>query len=125
MAPEAFYHPDSEAVRVRVSIDDVLVGASIRKAVLHHRFTPQDGAEARIEIYARHAAEIEAAVRRRVAQGSIERVMLREHDLRPRRRMNDIPRPRDSRPVRKSHKKVIVAVAHKMIRLIFLMRRCR
>ncbi len=83
MAPEAFYHPDSEAVRFWVSIDDVLVGASIRKAVLHHRFKPQGDAEAPIETYTRHAAEIEAAVRRRVAQGSIEPVMLREHDLRP------------------------------------------
>lgn len=81
--PEAFYHQDSEAVRFWVSIDDVLVGASIRKAVLQHGFMPKGGTEEPIEIYARHAAEIEAAVRRRVAQGSIEPVMLREHDLRP------------------------------------------
>jgi hypothetical protein len=34
-----------------------------------------------MEIYAQYADQLEAAVRRRVAQGSIEPVMLREFDL--------------------------------------------
>jgi hypothetical protein len=33
--------------------------------------------------YQAHSEEIHAAVRRRVANGSIEPVMLREHDLQP------------------------------------------
>ncbi len=81
--PAAFYHQDSEAVRFWVSIADGFVGASIRSAVLRHHFNPDGGKEEPIEIYARHAAEIGAAVERRVALGSREPVMLREPDLRP------------------------------------------
>jgi hypothetical protein len=81
--PAAFYHQDSEAVRFWVSIADGFVGASIRSAVLRYHFNPDGVREEPIEIYARHAAELGAAVQRRVASGSREPVMLREPDLRP------------------------------------------
>ncbi len=81
--PAAFYHQDSEAVRFWVSIADGFVGASVRSSVLRYRFNPDGVREEPIEIYARHAAELGAAVQRRVALGSREPVMLREPDLRP------------------------------------------
>ncbi len=83
MAPAAFYHQDSEAVRFWVPIADGFVGASIRRAVLQYHFRPKGSEEEPIATYARHAAELGAAVQRRVAQGSIEPVMLRESDLGP------------------------------------------
>jgi hypothetical protein len=81
--PAAFYHQDSEAVRFWVSVADGFVGASIRTAVLRYHFNPDGFREEPIEIYARHAAELGAAVQRRVTLGSREPVMLREPDLRP------------------------------------------
>ncbi len=83
MLPTAFYHHDSEAVRFWVPIADGFVGASIRRAVLQYRFRPPGSEEEPIETYARHAVELGAAVQRRVAQGSIEPVMLRDFDLDP------------------------------------------
>ncbi len=80
-APAAFHHTDSDAIRFWVPIADGFVGASIRRAVLRNCFRPQDSDEEPITTYARHAAELGAAVRRRVAKGSIEPVMLREFDL--------------------------------------------
>jgi len=83
MPPNPFYHQDSEAVRFWVPVADGFVGASIRRAVLQYRFRPPGSGEEPIETYARHAAEIGAAVQRRVALGSIEPVMLRDFDLEP------------------------------------------
>lgn len=80
---EPFFHDESAAVRFWVEIDGVAVGASIGKAALHYRFAGGRHDEDPLVTYRRHAHEIEAAVRRRVASGSIEPVMLREFDLRP------------------------------------------
>ncbi|MEO7852797.1 MAG: hypothetical protein ABIR94_11180 [Rubrivivax sp.] len=81
MTPAAFYHQDSDAVRFWVPVADGFVGAMIRKATLQYRFRPKGSEEEPLETYARHAAELDAAVQRRVAQGSLEPVMLRDHDL--------------------------------------------
>ena len=85
MPPAAFYHQDSEAVRFWVPIAEGFIGASIRRAVLQYRFRPPGSEEEPIDTYTRHAAELDAAVQRRVAHGSIEPVMLRDFDLEPRR----------------------------------------
>ena len=69
-------------MRFWIEINGIPVGASVSKATLHYRFRPGEQGEDPLETYKAHAGEIEAAVRRRVAQGSIEPVMLREHDLR-------------------------------------------
>lgn len=82
MSQPAFFHEDSAAVRFWVDIDGVPIGASISKATLHYRFRPGDRDEDPLETYKVNVRDIEAAVRRRVAQGSIEPVMLREFDLR-------------------------------------------
>jgi hypothetical protein len=59
----------------------VVVGASIRKEILHHRFSAQANGPGALDSYRTHQTEIDAAVMRRIATGSIEPVMLRESDL--------------------------------------------
>jgi hypothetical protein len=81
MTPDPFLHDDSGSVRFWVVVDGQPVGASIRKETLHHRFAPGRTDDQPLSTYQIHVAELHAAVRRRVASGSIEPVMLREHDL--------------------------------------------
>jgi hypothetical protein len=78
----AFYHQDSEADRFWVSTADGFVCARVRSALLRYRFNPDGIRKEPIKIYARHAAELGAAVQRCGALGSREPVMLREPDLR-------------------------------------------
>lgn len=82
MLPTPFLHDASGAVRFWVLLDDgESIGASISMRALHYRFRAAlDGADA-VATYTAHRAEIDAAVRRRFAAGSLEPVMLREHDL--------------------------------------------
>jgi hypothetical protein len=82
MIPAPFFHEPSDAVRFWVEVDDKLVGASIGRRTLHFRYQPTRTDDEPLATYAAHAAEIESAVRRRVAAGSIEPIMLREHDVR-------------------------------------------
>lgn len=79
---QAFFHEDSGTVRFWVQLDGNLVGASVAKQILHYCYRPDAQGEDPMETYALHRPELEAAVERRVAQGSIEPVMLREFDLR-------------------------------------------
>lgn len=81
MPPTAFFHTDSAAVRFWVEVAGIPVGASVSHATLHHRFRPEAQGENPMDTFAAHRAELETVVRRRVAQGAIEPVMLREHDL--------------------------------------------
>jgi hypothetical protein len=78
-----FFHESSGTVRFWVRIDEKLMGASVAGTALHHRFRPTAQDDDPLDTFRAHLAEIEAAVRLRVAQGSIEPVMLREYDLRP------------------------------------------
>jgi hypothetical protein len=82
MPPSPHFHTDSGAVRFWVSVDGAFVGASISKATLHYRFQPGAQDDDPLATYTAHAQVIDDAVRRRVAAGSIEPVMLREVDLR-------------------------------------------
>ena len=82
MTQAPFFHSDSGAVRFWVPIDDQVVGASISRETLHHRFRPGVQGDDPLETFNTYASDIIAAVKRRVAQGSIEPVMLREYDLR-------------------------------------------
>lgn len=76
-------HDSSGAIRFYTEIDGIAVGALIGTSTLHYRYRPDASGEDAMETYLANAADIEAAVRRRVAAGSIEPVMLREADLRP------------------------------------------
>jgi hypothetical protein len=77
----AFFHEESDAVRFWVLVEQSTVGASIGRVTLHYRFRPYARDDDPLETYNAHSQEIDAAVRRRVANGSIEPVMLREYDL--------------------------------------------
>lgn len=64
-----------------MSINGQMLGASISRETLHYRFRPNARDDDPLETFTTNASEIIAAVERRVAQGSIEPVMLREFDL--------------------------------------------
>jgi len=74
-------HDSSGAIRFYVRINGIPVGALVSKEALHYRYRPDANGEDAMDTYLANAADIEAAVRRRVAKGSIEPVMLREADL--------------------------------------------
>lgn len=79
---QAFLHEDSGTVRFWVQVEGKLVGACVGKQTLHYCYRPDVQGEDPMETYALHTRELDAAVERRVAQGSLEPVMLREFDLR-------------------------------------------
>lgn len=81
MLPPAYFHADSSAVRFWIEVAGLAVGASVDRAALHYRYQPGRQDDDPMTTYLAHIEEIHAAVRRRVAQGSIEPVMLRERDL--------------------------------------------
>jgi hypothetical protein len=80
--PPPTFHDESGAVRFWVQVPGGQpIGAILTKPVLLYRFGAKaDGSDA-VATYQVHRAEIDAAVLARVASGSIEPVMLREHDL--------------------------------------------
>ncbi len=82
MSYPAFFHEDSGCVRFWVDVGGTFIGATVRKDSLRHRYHPGNLDDEPLATYLAHAAEIDDAVRRRVAAGSIEPVMLREPDLR-------------------------------------------
>ena len=82
MLPSPFFHDESGALRFWVLMDDGnFVGATISKQTLHFRFHGDVSGSDALATYAAHRDEIDAAVRHRVAGGSIEPVMLRESDV--------------------------------------------
>ena len=87
-SPEPFVHTDSGALRFWVALDDgAWIGAIISRETLHHRFRADLSGDTAIATYNTHRVDIDDAVRRRVARGSIEPVMLREADLPPLQRL--------------------------------------
>ncbi|HEU5295457.1 MAG TPA: DUF1488 family protein [Burkholderiaceae bacterium] len=79
--PAPFLHLPSGTVRFWVPVNGQFVGCSIRREILHYRYHPTQTDDDPMTTYAANLAEIHAAVRRRVARGSIEPVMLRDADL--------------------------------------------
>jgi hypothetical protein len=77
-----FFHEASGTVRFWVLVDGKPLGASVSRDALHYRYRPNVQGDEPMETFRDNAAEIEAAVHRRLAQGAREPVMLREHDLR-------------------------------------------
>lgn len=86
MLPDPYFHADTESVRFWVLIEQLPVGASIGQRVLHYSFRAGCTDDDPLQTYRAHAAALAEVVRRRVATGSIEPVMLRESDLAPLRR---------------------------------------
>jgi hypothetical protein len=84
-APPPSLHLESGTVRFWVDMGGGKhVGASISKQALHYRFNAQASGDDAVDVYRAHGAEIDAAVRRRLAAGSREPILLREGDLGPR-----------------------------------------
>jgi Protein of unknown function (DUF1488) len=82
-APEPFLHLPSGTVRFWVLVDGQFVGSSIRRETLHYRYHATQTDDDPLLTYTANSDEIDAAVRRRVAAGSVEPVMLRDADLKP------------------------------------------
>lgn len=82
MSTLPIFHEPTGAVRFWVLIDGAEVGASVSSDTLHYRWRRGTDREDPLQTYRTYAAELESAVRKRVAQGSIEPVMVREFDLR-------------------------------------------
>lgn len=80
--PEPYFHDDTGALRFWVRSENAgFVGASVRKQILHYHFkSASDGTDA-VQTYRAHQDLFDAAVLSRIAQGSIEPVMLREADV--------------------------------------------
>jgi hypothetical protein len=76
-----FFDYASAVVRFWVQIDAHWVGASIGKEVLHYYYRPDARDEDPMETYRSHSEDIAAAVRRRIAKGAREPVIVREADL--------------------------------------------
>jgi hypothetical protein len=83
MSQPPFFHDLSGTVRFWVLVEGVLIGASIGKETLHYRYKPHARDDDALATYLQNADEIDGAVRRRVAGGSREPVMLRDADVRP------------------------------------------
>ncbi len=82
MSESPFLHEASGTIRFWVLIDGELVGASVTRESLHYRYRPDGREEDPLETFKANSAHLEAAVRRRVAGGSLKPVLLREFDLR-------------------------------------------
>ena len=81
-ADAPFFHESSGTVRFWVAVDGQMLGAMVSREALHHRFRPTAKDDDPVETFLANVVDIEAAVRRRLAQGAREPVMLREYDLR-------------------------------------------
>lgn len=77
-----YLHLESDSIRFWAVVGTSTVGAMISRRALHFRFRPQAADDDPLETYWMFQRDIHEAVRRRVAAGAREPVMLREYDLR-------------------------------------------
>lgn len=81
MSNPPFFHEPSGSVHFWVPIDGEFVGARIGRETLHYCYRPSASDDEPMDTYALHSQEIDDAVRRRFAAGSVEPILVREHDL--------------------------------------------
>lgn len=82
MSNPPYFDEPSSTVRFCILVNGNPFRASIGSAALHYRFRPTATGDDPLETFKANEREIEAAVLRRVAGGSLEPVMLREFDVR-------------------------------------------
>ena len=82
MSYDPYFDDPSGTVRFFVDVDGTRVRASVSRESLHYRYRPDARGEDPLQTFEANAAAIEFAVRRRLAQGSLDPVLLREADLR-------------------------------------------
>jgi homospermidine synthase len=78
----ATFHEASGTVRFWVTVGDQEVGAIVGRETLHYRYHPTMQDDLPLTTFADHEQELHDAVRRRVAGGAVEPVMLRDGDIR-------------------------------------------
>lgn len=78
---DPFFHASSGCVRFWVPIAGIAVGASVSQEALHERYAPQAVGDDPLATFLAHATGLEGVVRRRVAQGCVETVVIRPADL--------------------------------------------
>lgn len=83
MHPPPYFDRGADRVRFMVPIGSSLIEASIGRATLHYRYHPKGVTDDALSTYVENAEEINAAVRRRMAAGAREPVMLRDPDVQP------------------------------------------
>ena len=83
MDEEPVFDEASGSVRFWVMVNDRLLGASVSREALRHRYHASAELPRPLETFTAYRPEIEAAARRRFAEGALEPVMLREVHLRP------------------------------------------
>jgi hypothetical protein len=76
-----FFHDASGTVRFWVDFDGRLMGATVGREALRRRYRPAANDEHPVQTFGENRADIEAAVRTRVAAGSLEPILLSEDDL--------------------------------------------
>jgi hypothetical protein len=81
MSNETYYDASAATVTFWVEVDGVPVRAIIGKATLHYRYQKNSSTDDPLATYEQHAGEIAEAVRRRLAAGAREPVMLRDGDV--------------------------------------------
>lgn len=80
--PQAYFDDANGVVYLWVRTAAGLpMGAMLRTRVMHFRFGAAASGVDALKTYQHHRAEIEAAVLRRIASGSLEPVLLREADF--------------------------------------------
>ena len=79
----AFFHEASNSVRFWVPIAGIAVGAAVNRETLERLDEAPPATGDPLVAFRENQAAIEDAVRRRVAAGAIEPVVIREPDLRP------------------------------------------
>ena len=77
-----FFHEDSGCVRFWVPIAGIAVGAAVNRETLQRLDEGPSALGDPLVAFHENQAEIEDAVRRRVAAGAIEPVVIRDPDLR-------------------------------------------
>ncbi len=81
MSTDSFFHEASGTVRFWVQLGEAHVGAMVKKETLHYRYHAREADGDPLQTYRDNAAEIDEAVRRRLANGSTEPIMLRDADI--------------------------------------------
>ena len=79
----SFFHAASGCVRFWVPIAGIWVGASVSKATLQGRYAAAPADDDALLTFRAHEPELQDAVRRRVARGGIELVVVGAADLKP------------------------------------------
>jgi len=75
---EPQFHDASDTVRFQVNAAGAAVNASITRQALRHRFGAGETLPELLASFAAHSPQIHAVVQRRLTEGALEPVMLRE-----------------------------------------------